>query len=71
MICTGCGAPSAPNDQVCGGCGRDAQRSAFQLGQAMREQTPRATREGWCWSALWIPSALGFVLVGIIFLLCA
>lgn len=71
MICTGCGTPSAPNDQVCGGCGRDAQRSAFQLGQTMREQTPRATREGWCWSALWIPSALGFVLVGIIFLLCA
>ena len=70
MICSGCGAQSAQSGNLCGGCGKPAQRRVFRLGQAMREQAPREGANAWCWSALLIPSALAFTIVGIIFLIC-
>ena len=71
MICSGCGTQSADSDTLCGGCGRNAHRRVFRLGQAMREQAPRDGGETWRWSALLLPSALAFTLIGILFLICA
>ncbi|WP_332879024.1 hypothetical protein [Massilia sp. S19_KUP03_FR1] len=69
MICTGCGTQSAGSDNVCDGCGKNAQRRVFRLGQAMRQQAPRGGGNGWRWSALLLPSALAFTIVGIVFLI--
>lgn len=69
MICTGCGTQSAGSDNVCGGCGKNTQRRVFRLGQAMREQAPRDRGNGWRWSALLLPSALAFTIVGMVYLM--
>lgn len=70
MICNGCGAQAAGSEVLCGGCGKDKSRRVFRVSQALREQRKQNGAEGWRWSALLIPSALAFTIVGILFLIC-
>ena len=70
MICTGCGAQAGGSNVLCGGCGNDKRRRVFRVGQALREQSKPSGVNGWRWSALLIPSALAFTIIGIVFLIC-
>jgi uncharacterized membrane protein YvbJ len=69
MICSGCGTQSAGGDVLCGGCGKETSRRVFRVGQALREQRKPNGAKEWRWSALLIPSALAFTLIGIVFLI--
>jgi hypothetical protein len=74
MICTGCGAQAGGSDVgsdvLCGGCGKVKRRRVFRVGQALREQRKPDGASGWRWSALLIPSALAFTIIGIVYLIC-